>query len=27
VVYLWFDRLGEALARLRAPKPAEATGD
>jgi multidrug efflux pump len=27
VVYLWFDRLGQALARLRAPKPAEATGD
>ncbi len=27
VVYLWFDRLGEALRHLRAPKPAEATGD
>ena len=27
VVYLWFDRLGAALARLRAPKPAEALGD
>ena len=27
VVYLWFDRLGSALQRLRAPKPAEATGD
>jgi multidrug efflux pump subunit AcrB len=27
VVYLWFDRLGAALERLRAPKPAEATGD
>ena len=27
VVYLWFDRLGQALARLRAPKPAEALGD
>jgi multidrug efflux pump len=27
VVYLWFDRLGAALQRLRAPKPAEATGD
>jgi multidrug efflux pump len=27
VVYLWFDRLAEALRHLRAPKPAEATGD
>jgi multidrug efflux pump subunit AcrB len=27
VVYLWFDRLGSALQRLRAPKPAEAIGD
>jgi len=27
VVYLWFDRLGAAFERLRAPKPAEATGD
>ena len=27
VVYLWFDRLGAALQRLRAPKPAEAIGD
>ena len=27
VVYLWFDRLGEALRHVRAPKPAEATGD
>jgi len=27
VVYLWFDRLGAALQRLRAPKPAEAMGD
>ena len=27
VVYLWFDRLGVALARLRAPKPAEAAAD
>ena len=27
VVYLWFDRLGEALRHLRAPKPAEAIGD
>ncbi|MFZ1134013.1 MAG: multidrug efflux RND transporter permease subunit [Candidatus Korobacteraceae bacterium] len=27
VVYLWFDRLGVALSHLRAPKPAEATGD
>ncbi len=27
VVYLWFDRLGEALRHLRAPKPAEALGD
>jgi multidrug efflux pump len=27
VVYLWFDRLGSALHNLRAPKPAEATGD
>jgi multidrug efflux pump len=27
VVYLWFDRLGAALERLRAPKPAEAAGD
>jgi multidrug efflux pump len=27
VVYLWFDRLGRALERLRSPKPAEATGD
>jgi multidrug efflux pump len=27
VVYLWFDRLGEAVRNLRAPRPAEATGD
>ncbi len=27
VVYLWFDRLGVALSRIRAPKPAEALGD
>jgi len=27
VVYLWFDRLGRALERLRSPKPAEAVGD
>ena len=27
VVYLWFDRLGAALRHVRAPKPAEATGD
>ncbi len=27
VVYLWFDRLGEAFHRMRAPKPAEALGD
>jgi multidrug efflux pump len=27
VVYLWFDRLGEALRHVRAPKPAEAIGD
>ena len=27
VVYLWFDRLGEALRHLRSHKPAEATGD
>jgi multidrug efflux pump len=27
VVYLWFDRLGEALRHLRAHKPAEALGD
>jgi multidrug efflux pump len=27
VVYLWFDRLGEAFRRMRAPKPAEALGD
>jgi multidrug efflux pump len=27
VVYLWFDRLAEALRNLRAPKPAEAVGD
>ena len=27
VVYLWFDRLGEALRHLRAPRPAEALGD
>jgi multidrug efflux pump len=27
VVYLWFDRLGAALHHVRAPKPAEATGD
>ncbi len=26
VVYLWFDRLGSALRRLRAPKPAEPAG-
>jgi multidrug efflux pump len=27
VVYLWFDRLAQALRNLRAPKPVEATGD
>jgi len=27
VVYLWFDRLAEALRHVRAPKPAEAVGD
>jgi multidrug efflux pump len=27
VVYVWFDRLAQALHRLRAPKPAEAVGD
>jgi len=27
VVYLWFDRLGEFLRHLRAPKPAAALGD
>ncbi|MFZ0708229.1 MAG: multidrug efflux RND transporter permease subunit [Candidatus Korobacteraceae bacterium] len=27
VVYLWFDRLGEALRRMRSHKPAEALGD
>ena len=27
VVYLWFDRLARALARVRSPKPAEAMGD
>jgi len=27
VVYLWFDRLGVAIRRMRAPKPAEALGD
>ena len=27
VVYLWFDRLGEAVRRMRSPKPAEAIGD
>jgi multidrug efflux pump len=27
VVYLWFDRLGEALRHVQAPKPAEAIGD
>ncbi len=27
VVYLWFDRLAQALRNLRAPKPAEAVGD
>ena len=27
VVYLWFDRLGEALRRMRSHKPAEAVGD
>ncbi len=27
VVYLWFDRLAQALRNLRAPKPAEAIGD
>jgi multidrug efflux pump len=27
VVYLWFDRLGRTLERLRAPKAAEAMGD
>jgi len=27
VVYLWFDRLGEAIRRMRARKPAEALGD
>jgi multidrug efflux pump len=27
VVYLWFDRLAQALRHVRAPKPVEATGD
>ncbi|HLY65187.1 MAG TPA: efflux RND transporter permease subunit [Chloroflexota bacterium] len=27
VVYLWFDRLAEALRHVRTPKPVEATGD
>src|SRR6185503_10942289 len=27
VVYLWFDRLGEAFRRTRSHKPAEALGD
>jgi len=27
VVYVWFDRLAQALRRVRAPKPAEAIGD
>jgi len=27
VVYVWFDRLAQALRRVRAPKPAEAVGD
>ncbi len=27
VVYLWFDRLAEAVRRMRAPRPAEALGD
>jgi multidrug efflux pump len=27
VVYLWFDRLAQALRHVRAPKPAEAIGD
>ncbi|HKD85398.1 MAG TPA: efflux RND transporter permease subunit [Terriglobales bacterium] len=27
VVYLWFDRLAQALRNLRSPKPAEAIGD
>jgi multidrug efflux pump len=27
VVYLWFDRLARALARVRSPRPAEAMGD
>jgi multidrug efflux pump subunit AcrB len=27
VVYLWFDRVGQAFRRLRAPKPAEVVGD
>jgi multidrug efflux pump subunit AcrB len=27
VVYLWFDRLGQALSKLRARRPAEALGD
>jgi len=27
VVYLWFDRLGQAFRRMRTPKPAEALGD
>jgi multidrug efflux pump len=27
VVYLWFDRLGEAIQRMRTRKPAEALGD
>ncbi|MGA8878556.1 MAG: efflux RND transporter permease subunit [Candidatus Korobacteraceae bacterium] len=27
VVYLWFDRLAQALRHLRSPKPAEAIGD
>jgi len=27
VVYVWFDRLGQALRHVRGPKPAEAIGD
>ena len=27
VVYLWFDRLAQALRHVRSPRPAEATGD
>jgi len=27
VVYLWFDRVGEAFHRMRSPRPADALGD